>query len=47
MAAIRLLTLTGARLSEIVHLKWDEVGDIDEDGASARLGDSKTGPKTV
>ncbi|MDE0281921.1 MAG: site-specific integrase [Gammaproteobacteria bacterium] len=47
VAAIRLLTLTGARLSEIVHLKWDEVGDIDEDGTSARLGDSKTGPKTV
>ncbi|MYF97998.1 site-specific integrase, partial [Candidatus Poribacteria bacterium] len=47
VAAIRLLTLTGARLSEILHLKWDEVGDIDEDGVSARLGDSKTGPKTV
>ena len=47
VAAIRLLTLTGARLSEIVHLKWDEIREIDEDGVSARLGDSKTGPRTV
>ena len=47
VAAIRLLTLTGARLSEIVNLKWDEIGEIGKDGASARLGDSKTGPRTV
>lgn len=47
VTAIRLLALTGARLSEIVNLKWDEIGDITEDGASARLGDSKTGPRTV
>ena len=44
VAAIRLLTLTGARLSEILNLIWDEIG---EDGASARLEDSKTGPRTV
>ena len=43
-AAIRLLALTGARLSEILNLTWDE---IDEGGASVRLEDSKTGPRTV
>ena len=47
VAAIRLLTRTGARLSEIINLKWDEIGNLDEDGASARLEDSKTGPRTV
>ena len=47
VAAFRLLTLTGARLSEIVNLKWGEIGEIGEDGASARLEDSKTGPRTV
>ena len=47
VAAIRLLTLTGARLSEILNLKWDEIGERGEDGASARIEDSKTGPRTV
>ncbi len=47
VAAVRLLTLTGARLSEILNLKWEEVGELDADGASARLEDSKTGPRTV
>lgn len=47
VAAIRLLTLTGARLSEILNLKWEEIGELGEDGASARLEDSKTGPRTV
>ena len=47
VAAIRLLTLTGARLSEVIDLEWDEIGELDEDGASARLEDSKTGPRTV
>ena len=47
VAAIRLLTLTGARLSEILNLKWDEIGDLGEDGASARIEDSKTGPRTI
>ena len=47
VAAIRLLTLTGARLSEILNLKWNEIGEIGEDGASGRLEDSKTGPRTL
>ena len=44
VAAIHLLILTGARLSEIVNLKWDKIG---EDGTSARLEESKTGPRTI
>ena len=47
VAAIHLLTRTGARLSEVIDLKWDEIGELGEDGASARLEDSKTGPRTV
>ena len=47
VAAIRLLTLTGARLSEILNLKWDEIGELGEDGASARIEESKTGPRTI
>ena len=46
-AALRLLTLTGARLSEVVNLRWDEIGELSEDGTSARLEDSKTGPRTL
>ena len=47
VAAIRLLTLTGARLSEILNLTWNEIEEMGEDGASARLEDSKTGPRTL
>ena len=47
VAAIRLLMLTGARLSEILNLKWDEIGEFGENGASARIEDSKTGPRTI
>ena len=47
VAALRLLTLTGARLSEIFNLKWDEIGEFSENGASARIEDSKTGPRTI
>ena len=47
VAVIRLLTLTGARLSEVINLKWDEIGELGEDGASARLEDTKTGTRTI
>ena len=47
VAAIRLLTLTGARLSEVLNLRWDEIGELSESGATARLADSKTGPRTI
>ena len=47
VAAIRLLTLTGARLSEVLNLRWKEIGELSGDGASARLEDSKTGPRTL
>ncbi len=33
VAALRLLTLTGARLSEVLNLRWDEIGVLSEDGA--------------
>ena len=44
IAAIRLLILTGARLSEIRTLRWTEV---DVGRRMLRLGDSKTGEKTI
>ena len=47
VAALRLLTLTGARLSEILNLKWDEIGGLGEEGGNARIEDSKTGPRTI
>ena len=47
VVAIRLLTLIGARHSEVLNLRWNEIGELSEDGASARLEDSKTGPRTV
>ena len=43
-AALRLLILTGARLREILHLKWEEV-DIER--GLLLLPDSKTGRKTI
>ena len=43
-AAIRLFILTGARLSEILTLKWEYV---DLDAGVLRLPDSKTGAKVV
>tara|TARA_A100001391_G_scaffold12331_3_gene7260 strand:+ start:5620 stop:6870 length:1251 start_codon:yes stop_codon:yes gene_type:complete len=42
--AIRLIMLTGCRLREILHLRWDEV---DMDRGLLFLPDSKTGKKTV
>ena len=47
VAAIRLLTLTGARLSEMLNLQWDEIGELSKDGGSPRLHDSKAGPRTI
>lgn len=43
-AALRLLLLTGARLREILHLKWSEV---DLERGLLLLGDSKTGRKPI
>ncbi len=44
IAAIRLLLFTGARLSEILTLRWEHV---DMEGQCLRLPDSKTGAKVV
>jgi integrase len=44
IAAIKLLTLTGARLTEILGLKWEW---INFERGEARLPDSKTGAKTL
>ena len=44
VAALRLLALTGCRVSEVLTLRWDEV---DLERTCLRLRDSKTGPKTV
>ena len=44
VAAFRLLIFTGARLSEILTLRWDW---IDKAVGTARLPDSKTGAKTL
>ncbi|MBM6593722.1 tyrosine-type recombinase/integrase [Microvirga pudoricolor] len=44
VAAIRLLLLTGARLREILHLRWDYV---DSERGLLLLPDSKTGRKTI
>ncbi len=41
-AAVKLLALTGCRVSEIVHLRWGEVR-----GQRLLLTDSKTGARTV
>ncbi len=44
LAAIALLVLTGARLTEILNLRWAEV---DLERQVLRLPDSKTGAKTI
>src|SRR5512132_2455942 len=43
IAAVRLLVLTGCRLSEVLTLRW---AFVDFAGACLRLPDSKTGAKT-
>lgn len=43
-AALRLLIFTGARLREVLHLRWSHV---DLERGLLRLADSKTGAKTV
>lgn len=42
--ALRVIILTGARLREILHLKWDE---LDLDRGVLNLKKSKTGAKTI
>ena len=42
VAAIRLLALTGCRRSEILNLRWRDIGDD-----AIRLSDAKTGPRAV
>jgi len=44
VAAVKLLVFTGARLGEILGLRWEW---IDFERGEARLPDSKTGAKTV
>jgi integrase len=44
IAAVRLLVFTGARLSEILTLRWDQV---DLERGWLNLSDSKTGAKTI
>ncbi len=44
IAAIRLLTLTGCRRSEILFLRWD---DVDRTAGDIRLKDAKAGPRMV
>ena len=42
VAAIRLLALTGCRRSEVLNLRWRDIGDN-----AIKLPDSKTGPRAV
>ena len=42
VAAIRLLALTGCRRSEILNLRWRDIGDD-----ALNLADTKTGPRAV
>ena len=44
IAGIRMLILTGARLTEIEKLQWSEVNFAEH---SIQLADSKTGPRTL
>ena len=42
VAAIRLLALTGCRRSEVLNLRWRDIGED-----AINLADSKTGPRAV
>ena len=42
VAAIRLLALTGCRRSEVLYLRWQDIGEN-----ALNLADSKTGPRAV
>ena len=44
IAVVRLLLLTGCRLREIMHLRWE---DVDFERSCLHLPDSKTGRRTV
>src|SRR6516165_10014582 len=44
IAVVKLLIFTGARLSEVLGLRWDQ---LDLQRGIARLSDSKTGSKTI
>jgi integrase len=44
VAAIRLLVLTGARLREILHARWE---NVDFERGIIHLPDSKTGKKPI
>jgi integrase len=44
IAVVKLLIFTGARLSEVLGLRWDQ---IDLQRGIARLSDSKTGSKSI
>ena len=46
-ATICLLTLTGTRVFEVLHLAWSAIDGLDDDGASALLTGSKTGLRTT
>ena len=43
-AALRLLMVTGCRLTEVLTLRWD---DVDRKAGELRLRDAKTGPRMV
>ena len=43
-AALRLIMLTGCRVSEVLTLRWD---DLDRKSGEIRLRDAKTGPRMV
>ena len=47
VAAVRLPTLTGARLSEVINLKRGKIGELGKHDASARIEDSRSVPRAI